>query len=92
MRGSRPVLGEAEGEIPSVYLPHVNEGVFQLLKEVTFRRFLTYYNTRKWGNTCFLSEVSSISVVVSSEVSYRIFPLLSCFVVAEYALSHQNTT
>jgi hypothetical protein len=28
MRGSRPVLGGAEGEIPLVYSAHVNEGVF----------------------------------------------------------------
>jgi len=25
-----------------------NQGVFQLLKEVTFRRILTFYNSRKW--------------------------------------------
>jgi len=28
-----------------------NQGVFQLLKEVTFRRILAFYNARKWG--CF---------------------------------------
>jgi len=32
LRGSRPVLGGAEGEIPSAYLPPENCGVFQLLK------------------------------------------------------------
>jgi len=26
-----------------------NRGVFQLLKEVTFRRILAFYNSRKWG-------------------------------------------
>jgi hypothetical protein len=27
-RGSRPVLGGAEGEIPSAYSTHINYGVF----------------------------------------------------------------
>jgi len=27
-----------------------NQGVFQLLKEVTFRRILAFYNSRKWGH------------------------------------------
>ena len=27
-----------------------NQGVFQLLKKVTFRRILTFYNSRKWGH------------------------------------------
>ena len=26
-----------------------NQGVFQLLKEVTFRRILEFYNSRKWA-------------------------------------------
>jgi len=26
-----------------------NQGVFQLLKEVTFRRILVFYDERKWG-------------------------------------------
>ncbi len=26
-----------------------NQGVFQLLKEVTFRRILAFYSSRKWG-------------------------------------------
>ena len=26
-----------------------NQGFFQLLKEVTFRRILVFYNSRKWG-------------------------------------------
>ena len=34
MRGSRPVLGGAEGEIPSVYSPLKIRVFFQLLKEV----------------------------------------------------------
>ncbi len=27
-----------------------NQGVFQPLKEVTFREILTFYNSRKWGH------------------------------------------
>ncbi len=27
-----------------------NQGVFQLLKEVSFRRILAFYNSRKWGH------------------------------------------
>jgi len=27
-----------------------NQGVFQLLKEVTFRRILAFYSSRKWGH------------------------------------------
>ncbi len=27
-----------------------NQGVFQLLKDGTFRRILTFYNSRKWGH------------------------------------------
>ncbi len=27
-----------------------NQGVFQLLKEVTFRRILTFYSSEKWGH------------------------------------------
>ncbi len=27
-----------------------NQAVFQLLKEVTFRRILAFYNSRKWGH------------------------------------------
>jgi len=27
-----------------------NQGVFQLLKEVTFRRILAFYDARKWGH------------------------------------------
>jgi hypothetical protein len=27
-----------------------NQGVFQLLKDVTFRRVLVFYNSRKWGH------------------------------------------
>ncbi len=27
-----------------------NQGVFLLLKEVTFRRILAFYNARKWGH------------------------------------------
>gem|GEM_PF-5471640 len=26
-----------------------NQGVFQLLKEVAFRRILAFYSSRKWG-------------------------------------------
>jgi len=45
LRGSRPVLGGAEGEIPSAYSPLEDQGVFQLLKELTCRRILAFYNS-----------------------------------------------
>ena len=45
----------------------------------------------KGGITYFLGKVSSISFV-GSDVSYEIFVLSPCFVVAEYVLSYQNTT
>ena len=31
-----------------------NYGVFQLLKEVTFRRILAFYSSRKWGHLAVL--------------------------------------
>ena len=49
MRGSHPVLGGAEGEIPSAYSAPKNQGVFQLLKEVTFRIILVFCNSQKWS-------------------------------------------
>jgi hypothetical protein len=46
LRVSRPVVGGAEGEISSVYLPLKNQGVFQLLKEVTFRGILGFFTLK----------------------------------------------
>jgi hypothetical protein len=60
-----------------------NRSVFQLLKEVTFHEM-------KGCITFFLGNVSSISLLVS-DVSRGIFLLSTCFVVAEYSLSYQNT-
>ena len=67
-----------------------NQGVFQLLKEVTFLRIQAFFSSEKRDITGFLSKVSSISFV-GSDASYRIFMLSPSFVVAEYALSYQNT-
>ena len=44
----------------------------------------------KGGITYFLGKVSSISFV-GSDVNCEIIVLLPCFVIAEYALSYQNT-
>jgi hypothetical protein len=44
LRGSHPVLGGAEGEIPSAYSAPKNQGVFQLLKQVAFRGILGFYS------------------------------------------------
>jgi hypothetical protein len=44
----------------------------------------------KGGITYFLGKVSSISFV-DSDVNCEIFVLLPRFVIAEYALSYQNT-
>ena len=43
MRGSRPVLGGAEGEIPSVYPPLKIKVFSSFWKEVTFRRILVFF-------------------------------------------------
>ena len=40
-----------------------NQDVFQLLKEVTFRRILVFYTSRKWGHLC-------ISVSLLQETRY----------------------
>ena len=50
MRGSRPVLGEAEGEIPSAYLPLITMVFFWLLKEMILRQFCCSFTTSVCGN------------------------------------------
>jgi len=55
-----------------------NQGVFQLLKEVTFRRILVFYVARKWGRLYKFFRRDTGKFVV--------FALEDCHITAELAL------
>jgi hypothetical protein len=64
LRGSRPVLGEADGEIPSVYLPRINCAFFQLLKEVNFRLLLHFSTAFVCGSFARHSSAASYNLTL----------------------------